>query len=620
MPSQTKLSVLTKNEWALLILLMLFSAKISTAGSNINEQTALASYQLAQQSHLASDNDLALQYLNEAITAVDTCNFQEIIDIYLLRSTIYSKLTLFEEAMEDAVFALSISETHQLTANKAQALLCIGGIHYLMYNDEKAEEFFLRAKSLAEENSLSMQIMQASGKLGELYKATGRLDEALPLLSRTLEMAQNQSDTLYMITYLRVLGDYYITLNRWTNPIIKEYQFTAKNYLDQALDLALEKNVPAYINQIYSCLIRWSRVEQNYTQALAYAQEVIQNSATNDYSLLIQIYDHLVAIYAHLGNVEMVIQSQQDFRTMMIKQSDLNLHRSMQEMTVKYETAQKELQIEHQLAEISRQKSRKNMYLGGLSLAGVLLVMLIYVAALRIRRNRELTEMNATKDKFFSIISHDLKNPAIAQRNALQLLVEHSENWDSASRSDYHQKLLKSADTQVGLLGNLLNWAQVQTGRMPFLPIEFDLTEALRPDIDLIKEMAENKGLIFNIQMPDTAFVTGDEIMITTVVRNLLTNAIKFSQALGVLSLSITLTSPTYTISISDTGIGMSPQQISDLFHIDRTHSHRGTSGEQGSGLGLIVCKELLQKHGSNLYVESKEGHGTRFWFMLPKA
>jgi len=120
--------------------------------------------------------------------------------------------------------------------------------------------------------------------------------------------------------------------------------------------------------------------------------------------------------------------------------------------------------------------------------------------------------------------------------------------------------------------------------------------------------------------MPDTAFVTGDEIMITTVVRNLLTNAIKFSQALGVLSLSITLTSPTYTISISDTGIGMSPQQISDLFHIDRTHSHRGTSGEQGSGLGLIVCKELLQKHGSNLYVESKEGHGTRFWFMLPKA
>jgi len=301
----------------------------------------------------------------------------------------------------------------------------------------------------------------------------------------------------------------------------------------------------------------------------------------------------------------------------------------LNEFQVKYETSEKELEIVRQQAEISREKSRKNMYLGGLTLSGLLLVALIYVVALRVRRNRELTEMNATKDKFFSIISHDLKNPAIAQRNALQLLIENSESWDDASRSDYCQKLLKSADSQVTLLGNLLNWAQVQTGRMPYQPIEFDLVEALRPDIELIKEMAERKGITFNTFMPEIAFITGDEIMIAIVVRNLLTNAMKFTTQNGTVTLEISPSTaathrsgnaciaPRYTLSVSDTGTGMTPEQMLRLFRIDQTHSQKGTVGEHGSGLGLIVCKELLQKHDSELFVESEVGCGSRFWFTL---
>jgi len=136
--------------------------------------------------------------------------------------------------------------------------------------------------------------------------------------------------------------------------------------------------------------------------------------------------------------------------------------------------------------------------------------------------------------------------------------------------------------------------------------------------------MAEDKGVIFHIQTPDITLVTGDYNMLTTVVRNLLINAVKFTAKGGKVTLDISQSggrgatchvSTAYTVSVVDTGTGMNSEQINSLFHIDKPQSRRGTAGEKGSGLGLIVCRELLQKHGSTLHVESEEGKESRFWF-----
>jgi len=152
--------------------------------------------------------------------------------------------------------------------------------------------------------------------------------------------------------------------------------------------------------------------------------------------------------------------------------------KQLSEFQVKYKTAEKELEIERQQTEINSHKTRQFVLTGGLLVAGLLLVMLIYIVALRNRRNRELADANATKDKFFSIISHDLKNPTVAQRDAIRLLLENSAQWDEASLTRYYRKLLKSADGQVDLLYTLLDWAQLQTGRMTCQPAKFDLTAA----------------------------------------------------------------------------------------------------------------------------------------------
>ena len=310
------------------------------------------------------------------------------------------------------------------------------------------------------------------------------------------------------------------------------------------------------------------------------------------------------------------------------------------EMEVKYETEKKELEIQNQKNIIKKQNLQRGLLAGGVVVSIIFLALLWYMLRLRNRRNRALAEMNATKDKFFSIISHDLKNPAIAQRDALQLLIKNTGLWDVSTLAKYYEGLLETAEGQVELVYNLLNWAQIQTGRMTFAPATFNLYSRLRSDISIIRKMAENKGITFIADIPEDANVVGDSNMLAIVIRNLLTNAVKFTSEGGTVTCRVaacrdvarnvptrnvptrnvpTRNVPTaqYTISVTDTGVGMNEEQIRNLFQLDSRHSRRGTADEQGSGLGLIVCKELLEKHGSQLHVESTEGKGSRFEFTI---
>jgi signal transduction histidine kinase len=292
---------------------------------------------------------------------------------------------------------------------------------------------------------------------------------------------------------------------------------------------------------------------------------------------------------------------------------------------VKYETIEKQLEIERQKDEIARQRTKQFMFIGGLIAAGLLLSLFVYIVILHIHRNRVLSEINTLKDKFFHIISHDLKNPAVAQRDSLQILADNADQLAPHVLAEYYQKLLKSGNGMVDLIKNLFNWAQIQTEREIYHPITFNFVAALQSDLDVIKNMAEHKNIVFEALLPPTALITADEKMLVTIVRNLLTNAVKFTPEGGRVALEIARKDEStkarmddeYIISVADTGVGMSQEHITNLFRLDSVHSQRGTAGEHGSGLGLIVCKEMLEKHRSALHIESIEGKGSRFWFEM---
>jgi signal transduction histidine kinase len=295
--------------------------------------------------------------------------------------------------------------------------------------------------------------------------------------------------------------------------------------------------------------------------------------------------------------------------------------RQINDFQVKYETAEKQLEIERQQTEIERQRTQQFIYIGGLTLAVLLLFMLVYNIILHRRRNRALAETNALKDKFFSIISHDLNNPVLTLRNGLQMLSEQITQSNTDNLYNLCQNLLKSANGLTDLLQNLLKWAKIQTGSIKYNPIPFNLLVALQSELNIVKSMADSKKITFETLMPPSAIITGDVNMIKTVVRNLLTNAIKFTGEGGMVKLEIKdkgiNEKKQYVVSVIDDGVGMSREQIDNLFRIERQQTREGTAGEQSSGLGLIVCCDMLQKHGSKLNVESETGKGSKFWFEL---
>jgi signal transduction histidine kinase len=201
------------------------------------------------------------------------------------------------------------------------------------------------------------------------------------------------------------------------------------------------------------------------------------------------------------------------------------------------------------------------------------------------------------------------------------MLIQYSEVWDAAALKRFYAELLRSANSEVELLNDLLSWARVQTGRMPFMPETFDAASVLQGEISLIRNMADSKGVAFDVGIPDGTLVNADSRMFSVIVRNLLTNAVKFTGKDGNVALAVEKTSADKcTVTVSDTGMGMTTDQLRNLFRIDNPSSTSGTSGEQGTGLGLTVCKELVEKHGSTLHVDSEPGKGSRFWFTLPPA
>ena len=579
-------------------------------------------YAKGRKYYFEDKNDSALVWLDKAVAyPVDTTNHSRIMETLLLRSRVLGSLTFFERAMDDAIRSFDISKKQGIDNFTALSLLAIGKVHYLMYNDSVAEDYMTQARRIAEEHHFQNELMQVKNALAQLYSVLERNEECLSLAEESLEMAKQQRDTVHIIQNLSLFASYYINLNRWTNPIIADYQHEAKRYIDEALQLASLQNIPMLINTIYLHLIRYWRVEKDYQKALEAARRVIEMCEPTHYTVLIQVYDHLVGIYAHLGDKEKVIHSHQQFHVLMRRQSDYNLHQSLQDTKVRYETAEKEAEISRQALIIARQKTQHLILFLILGLSTVILLLLWYFLRMRSRRTKELAEMNATKDKFFSIISHDLKNPVLSQRDALQLLADNGDKWNIDRQKVFYGEILKSADGQVELLYDLLNWAQAQTGRMPFIPSQFDLVAELRSLLEMAGNMARRKEIIFDVCQPASALVMGDAHMLATVVRNLLANAVKFTTKGGTVTFEIKPGEKgTWIVSVSDTGIGMSEGQVEDLFRIDRYHSQTGTAGEQGTGLGLIVCKELLEKHGAGLHVESEKDRGSRFWFELHKT
>jgi signal transduction histidine kinase len=229
-----------------------------------------------------------------------------------------------------------------------------------------------------------------------------------------------------------------------------------------------------------------------------------------------------------------------------------------------------------------------------------------------------LAVSNMAKDKFLSIISHDLKNPLHGIRGFANHLYSDYDSLDDKAKKEYITYIKTTSESMSKLIEGVLTWSRLQTGKMKIHPEKVDLSEIINFSVELQNVNAIRKGILIENKITDKLNVFADRNVLNTVMRNLLDNAIKFTDEGGVITLSAVLKDEAdIEISVSDTGVGMSNEEITKLFHIDRRFINEGTDKEKGTGMGLILCKDMLNLINSDLKAESLPGEGSRFYFTL---
>ena len=271
--------------------------------------------------------------------------------------------------------------------------------------------------------------------------------------------------------------------------------------------------------------------------------------------------------------------------------------------------------IIHSIAELERDASNNPF-----RVRGVILDITERKHATQIIEENEirLKEINAAKDKLFSIIAHDLRSPFNGILGFSELLIENIKDIELSESEKYLDIIKSSAENTLILLDNLLNWTRLQTGKITFNPKKISLSSIIGETIKLSQTAAIGKGILINQNELDDIEVYADKDMLKTVLRNLISNAIKFTKSGGNVSVLANKKQNQVEIAVSDDGVGMNEKTINKLFKLGTSDTTTGTGDEKGSGLGLILCKDLVEKQGGKIWVESKLGKGSVFKIILP--
>ncbi|WP_051554684.1 PAS domain-containing sensor histidine kinase [Maribacter antarcticus] len=230
----------------------------------------------------------------------------------------------------------------------------------------------------------------------------------------------------------------------------------------------------------------------------------------------------------------------------------------------------------------------------------------------------QLRELNVTKDKFFSIIAHDLRSPFNSLLSFSELLTENVQKYDVEKIKKYSDIIHSTTQSTLVLLDNLLNWAKSQSGQISFKPEQVRFSATIQAIFKLSNASAQNKNIVLNYNQSEEIEVLADHNMIKTVLRNLISNAIKYTKSKGQVNVCAAQYDNCIEITVSDNGVGMDQETQNKLFNLEINQTALGTANEKGSGLGLLLCKEFVEKHGGKIWVESKLGKGSNFKFSLP--
>ncbi len=549
-----------------------------------------------------------------------------IVECLLISSRVKRTQGNYEAAMQYDFEALSLSEKYDSDELKSDALNTIGINHYRLREYDEAMSKFRESLSIRTQLGDSAGVADLWNNIGMVQDDTGKPQEALQSYRRALKVfTVLDFQDARADTYNNMAGVFYRTGDR----------DSLVYYANKSIDIKRELNDYVSISFGLINLGLFYYFTGDSQVAIEYLNEGL--AIAKDNALLSQMsraYSNLSDIYADAGDFEQAYAMHKSYTQVQDSILNLDKQRSVEELKMQYETEKQEQSIallsrENQIQDLSIQRNRSLWIFFSLLSAflGAIFILLLSRHRERLKLNRELadknqqlSELNATKDKFFAIISHDLKNPLSAFRSISSALDENLESLSSNELKYFSNQLTKSADSLLEMLKNLLDWALTQTGRLKPEPKALKFADACMAVIQTLKPHADTKQVKLVCQNDADFSLMADARMLETVLRNLLTNAIKFSPEGGTVKISAWINESFVCFSVKDEGIGISHEDQKKLFRIDEDVRKIGNHEQKGSGLGLILCHEMVLANDGKIRVKSELGKGCEFVVELPKA
>lgn len=541
----------------------------------------------------------ALNYLEQAIELINKSGDPlSQAYVYIHHGNTLRDVNRSEEAIKSYSMALKLREP---TGNKqaiAQAYKSLAYAYADIKEFGKARELLNNALRITKEIGDETQTADIYNELGNLSQQIGEYEESIGYFQLASTLYAKHFDLAKRALCIRKIGEVQTALGQYQNAFI---------HLELALNLASKTNNPKLKELTFLALYNYHLQKGEYKEAL------------NFYTQHISLSDSLKS----LNKQETIWQAS----------LDLELNKKVEKIK-QIEGEIESLRTEAELKSV--QLEQQKLYRKFINLILIFVVVIavgsIYGYIVIRRKNKHLGDANEklsqseknlkilvqTKDKLFSIIAHDLRSPFTALLGLTEVLAKQELNPQEVS--EFGQHLHESSQKLLTLIDNLLQWSRSQTGKIKLEPKKVNLRELIEEVVTLQHIQAEAKKISIYVDIDENQTLIVDYPTLATVIRNLLSNGIKFTPESGSISIATTMSNKTTTISITDTGVGMEPEEVEKLFRIEDSFSKQGTNQESGTGLGLIICKEFVEMNGGKISVSSKQGMGTTFTITLPNS
>jgi signal transduction histidine kinase len=558
----------------------------------------------------------------------------EIACIYNYLGVIRRNQGNYTSALEYYFLALKIAENIEDKREIAYALNNIGGIYNRQKKNDKAIEYVKRAIEKFKELNDIKGIAYAYNQLSYINIEIGLYNLALNYCRRAYKIHKKRKAHLQIAVIFNTMGRIFEH---------KDKKDSAIYYYQKGLEFRKKyRDLNGQAQSFNSIGYFYNRYE-NYEIAIEYLNKSLKlGREINSARRIISSLSGLSIAYSELKDYEKAFQAHKEFKH--INDSIINQEsvKKITQLEMQYifdkQLRLQELEIEKkdlsQQQQNKQMKIRRNIYLVFSVLVLIATIIALYAFRSKNKANNLLAEkkkqienqrdrlqiVNATKDKFFSIIAHDLKNPFTSIIGFSELLIKQYSRFSDEQKIDFIKSINSTSRQTHKLLVNLLQWARAQTGNIKFEPEVVDFSEIAKENLLLQKESAKKKKINIYAEVRDNLMVYVDKNMINTALRNITSNAIKFTNEDGEIKIRAVDMGEFIEVSVEDTGIGIEDKDMKKLFRIDEFYTTKGTNHETGTGLGLVLSKEFVEKNGGNIIVKSQPGKGTKFFFTLPKA